>query len=152
MCSFKLSKMLVANEGITCFKIIEVHHLKDGTVRYQSYYQETEIKLGSPIEAADKLAVKELNKLKILNGEVTHAYISNPCSFLSQSDVEELKKLTAECFNDECESIDIAVIECTIPNGVIYCKCRDKNRNTPTYGAVTIVPNRIIKILATIHQ
>lgn len=147
MCLLKTSPMQVAKEDITCYKIIEIHHLKDGKTVNQSYYQETRITFGTPIKACNEKPIEELDKYNVLDGEVVHAYydLHSP-----QERIYQLKECTMSWPHPYSKAVDIALIECTIPAGTFYCIGKD-HHGMSNYGALTIVPNRVIKILATVE-
>ena len=138
--------MRVAEQDITCYKVIEIHHLKDGRTVNQSYYQETRITFGTPIKALQEEPIEKLNKCKALDGQVVHAYRS---SRSPQKLTKQLKECTISWPHPYSKAIVIALIECTIPAGTFYCTGVDLHEMR-NYGALTIVPNKIIKILATI--
>jgi len=146
MCLIRSTKMRVAEQDITCYKVIEIHHLKDGRTVNQSYYQETKITFGTPINASQEEPIEELNKCKALDGQVVHAYRN---LYSPQERINQLMECTISWPHPYSKSVDIALIECTIPAGTFYCMGVDLYR-MPNYGALTIVPNRVIKILATI--
>lgn len=146
MCLLKSTKMRVAEQDITCYKVIEIHHLKDGRTVNQSYYQETKITFGTPIKASQEEPIEELNKHKALDGQVVHAYRD---SHFHQERTNQFMECTIAWPHPYSKTVDIALIECTIPAGTFYCMGIDLHR-IPNYGALTIVPNKVIKILATI--
>ena len=149
MCLYKgLNKMQVAKKDITCYKIIEAYNFKDGNTRYQSYFQETNIVFGSPLEASKKCLIEHLNTISELNEEVVHAFVFNK---FSNEMTLRLKECTEYYGATACESTDIIVIECTIPKGTWYCLGYDDGLH-PNYGALTIVPNKVITILATVYR
>lgn len=146
MCLLKSTRMRVAEQDITCYKVIEIHHLKDGRTVNQSYYQETKITFGTPIEACQKEPIEKLNNYNVLEGEVVHAYRDSQSP---QKRIYQFTECTISWPHPYSKSVDIALIECTIPAGTFYCMGIDLHR-IPNYGALTVVPNRVIKILATI--
>lgn len=148
MCLYKTSPMQVAKEDITCYKVIESHHLMKGGVRHQSYFQENEITFGNPIEAAKKCSTEVLNKMFILGGEVVHAYISPD---ITKKHIDRLKECTAWCSFTRSKTTDIALVRCTIPKGTLYCIGHD-DHSLNNYGALTIIPNEIIRVLATVYR
>lgn len=144
----KGNKMQVADEDITCYKIIEAVHMPYEITKYKSYFQDTEIVFGTPIEAAFKLDIEELDMPEVLSGEVVHAFVYKT---FSSTKVAHLKECTTYCGPFNCKAIDIIVIECTIPKGTYYCRGYDEGL-TPCYGALTIIPNKIITKLATVYR
>lgn len=146
MCLIKSTKMRVAENDITCYKVIEIHHLKDGRTVNQSYYQETKITFGTPIRALQEEPIEELDKCNVLDGQVVHAYRD---SHFIQKRIIQFEECTMSWLHPYSKAVDIALIECTIPAGTFYCMGVDLHR-IPNYGALTIVPNRVIKILATV--
>lgn len=148
MCLYKTYSMRVAEEDITCYKIIESHHLIQGGVRYQSYFQHTEITFGTPIKAANECSVEVLDTYTVLLGEVVHAYMSPD---ITKGYIDSLKEFTAWYSYSRSKTIDIVLIRCTIPKGTLYCNGTDAHL-LDNYGALTIIPNEIIRVLATIHR
>ena len=140
--------MQVAKEDITCYKIIEAHHLIRGGIRHQSYFQETEITFGTPIKAATECSVQELNRQYILLGEVVHAYVSPD---ITKEHIDRLKECTSWCSYSRSKTIDIVLVRCTIPKGTLYCIGYD-DHSLDNYGALTIIPNEIIRVLTTVYR
>lgn len=143
--------MQTASEDIVCYKIIEIYNMRYGKSINLSYYQGTRIVFGKPIKASVESDVRTLNLLQKLDVEVVHAFVEKEFSSITISNLEETTTFFSNPEYKFCESIDIAVIECTIPKGTYYCKGHDAN-DRPNYGALTIIPNRIIKKLATIKR
>lgn len=148
MCLHKTSLMQVAKEDITCYKIIETHHLIRGGIRHQSYFQETEIIFGTPIKAVTERSVEALNRQYILLGEVVHAYMS---PYITKEHIDRLKECTTWCSYTRSKAIDIALVRCTIPKGTLYCTGHDDHL-LGNYGALTIIPNEIIRVLTTVYR
>lgn len=144
----KGNKMQVATEDITCYKIIEAVHMAYNIIRYKSYFQDAPIEFGKPMKASVERDIKELDMPDVLYGEVVHAFVYNTFSSMAAL---QLKECTTYCGPFNCKSIDIIVIKCTIPKGTYYCKGYDDGMR-PCYGATTIIPNEIIKTLATVYR
>lgn len=139
--------MHVAEQDITCYKVIEIHHLKNGRTVNKSYYQGTKITFGTPIKARKEEPIEILNQYNVLDVEVVHAYrdLHSP-----QERIYQLTECTMSWPHPYSKAVDIVLIECTIPAGTFYCMGKD-HKGIPNYGALAIVPNRVIKILATVE-
>jgi len=143
--------MQIADKDIICYKIIEIYNMPDGRSINSSYYQGTKIAFGKPIKALVQSDIETLNSSLVLGAEVVHAFVEKEFSSITISHLEETTTFFSKREYRSCESIDIAVIECTIPKGTYYCEGYDQN-DRPNYGALTIIPNRIIKKLATVER
>lgn len=143
--------MQIADEDIICYKIIEIYNMPDGESINSSYFQGTTIVFGKPMKASVESDIETLNSQEILSAEVVHAYVEKTFSSMTISHLEETTTFFSKKEYGSCDSIDIAVIECTIPKGTYYCEGCDAN-DRPNYGALTIIPNRIIKKLATVER
>lgn len=143
--------MQVASEDIVCYKIIEIYNMPNGKSINSSYYQGTRIVFGKPIKASVESDIGTLNLLQKLDAEVVHAFVEKEFSSITIANLEETTAFFSKREYKSCKSIDIAVIECTIPKGTYYCEGYD-NSGRPNYGALTIIPNRVIKKLATVKD
>lgn len=143
--------MQIADKDIICYKIIEIYNMSDGKSINSSYYQGAKIVFGKPIKALVQSDIETLNSLLVLGAEVVHAFVEKEFSSITVSNLEETTAFFSKREYKSCKSVDIAVIECTIPKGTHYCEGYD-NVGRPNYGALTIIPNRIIKKLATVKN
>ena len=143
--------MQIADKDIICYKIIEIYNMPNGKSINSSYYQGTKIAFGKPIKALVQSDIETLNSLQNLGAEVVHAFVEKEFSSMTISNLEETTTFFSKKEYGSCDSIDIAVIECIIPKGTYYCEGYDQN-DRPNYGALTIIPNRIIKKLATVER
>lgn len=152
MCLLKKdNRMQIADKDIICYKIIEIYNMPNGKSINLSYYQGAKIVFGKPIKALVQSDIETLNSLLVLGAEVVHAFVEKEFSSITVSNLEETTTFLSKREYRSCDSIDIAVIECTIPKGTYYCEGYDST-GRPNYGALTIIPNKIIKKLATIKK
>lgn len=147
MCLHRSTYMQVAKKDITCYKLIQIYHFPGGD-DYRSYFQNTKIELNKPITAFIDCDADILNRKSWLYGEVVHAYSNIYCD---DSCIDWYIQDTRECPHfRECD-VSIAKVMCIIPKGTIFCEGVDDDDN-PCYGALEIIPKRVIETISTIHR
>jgi len=140
--------MQIANEDIVCYKLIQICHRPNGD-NYRSYFQHTKLKLNEPITALDSFhSVDILSNKRRLYGEVVHAYRYISCDDI---DMDFYIRNTASDPRLRGFDVSIAKIECIIPKGTLFCIGYDDDNN-PCYGALKIIPKKVIEIISTIRR
>lgn len=151
MCMYKDQNVhKIAEEDIVCYKIVE--RTKESG-KLKSYFIGTSIKLEKPMMSFSHNAIMRdptiIDNRCYLEEEVIHTFAT--CEF----DSLYLDSMRSEANWSSNGKREAVLIECIIPKGTIYIEnivCNiEKPRPTtgcyPQYGALCVIPKRIIKVL-----
>lgn len=151
MCLYKNQNVhKIAEQDIVCYKIVE-RTIDSGEL--ESYYMDTSIKFEEPMMSFSHYAVMRdptiIDDRCYLEEEVVHVFATSEFDSLY---LDYLVYETNWLSKGEKEAV---LIECIIPKGTIYVESivcdMQKNRITancyPQYGALCVIPKRIIRVL-----